>query len=304
MTVVRLLTPLLLITGGAALLGVGVSGRPRLITRLRIVDGLQERRREERWRAVSSLLAVLALGSIPFGLWVVRPATWAGVGLVTSTAVVVLPILLTVVIEVVVMIRGAGVAPPLPVVLPWQRRVATALALAIVAPLPTPTSRPTRAAPRSTPGRRREPARTQLLIVRPPEGRETVRLWQIADHYLGDWERVDELIELNTDGRGHDGLAITADTQLSAGTSLVVPAEARGPGIVDLPRGTGTETGPADDGETVRRGAHRRPKVVASAAAAGAVRPTRLADRIRRGGPPGHTRSGTRRYRYRYHSAE
>jgi hypothetical protein len=56
-------------------------------------------------------------------------------------------------------------------------------------------------------------------------------LFAIAQRYLGDGDRFDEIFELNKGRRQPDGGALTVPTSLNPGWVLILPADAEGPGV-------------------------------------------------------------------------
>jgi hypothetical protein len=136
-----------------------------------------------------------------------------------------------------------------PLVLPWQRRLAKRLAGALTAPLAAPILSPrrargTRMVPRLTSGGTHH----RLLVVQPVRGREGVRLRELAETYLGSRRRFREIVALNQRRHGPRGERIDEDTRVGPGWTLLMPPDAIGIGLVEAPEEAGSPLAPAADG--------------------------------------------------------
>ncbi|HXV94371.1 MAG TPA: hypothetical protein VD813_13785, partial [Pseudonocardia sp.] len=73
----------------------------------------------------------------------------------------------------------------------------------------------------------------RLLVVRYPP--QELRLWDLAEQYLGSRLRYRDLLGLNADRTGPSGEPITEDSLIRHGWTLLMPGDARGPGLIELP---------------------------------------------------------------------
>jgi hypothetical protein len=73
----------------------------------------------------------------------------------------------------------------------------------------------------------------RLLVV--PAGLGPLRPWEIAEIYLASRSRYRDLLALNRDRRSPSGELISEDSRISAGWTLLMPRDAIGAGLVDLP---------------------------------------------------------------------
>ncbi|PPK98774.1 hypothetical protein CLV92_101475 [Kineococcus xinjiangensis] len=137
----------------------------------------------------------------------------AGVLLLSSAGVVVAP--------------AASAAAPAP-----QRVVATVVADA-AAPAPTAVAQDRDAAGETGPATASvSVGEPRWYEVRPPQGRQHDCLWDIAERTLGDPLRYREIYELNRDRIQADGGRLADANLLRAGWTLLLPADARGDGVV------------------------------------------------------------------------
>ncbi len=83
----------------------------------------------------------------------------------------------------------------------------------------------------------------KIYVVQPPAGRFHESLWEIAQKFLGDGRRYQEIFELNAGQLQPDGTKLTKASLIRPGWVLRMPREARGPGIevVTAPAEPGTE---------------------------------------------------------------
>ncbi|MDQ1292266.1 MAG: hypothetical protein QG608_144, partial [Actinomycetota bacterium] len=81
------------------------------------------------------------------------------------------------------------------------------------------------------PGRAQETRTTLWYEVTPPEGRRHDCLWDIAERTLGDPRRHQEIFSLNRDRVQADGRRLVDADLIRPGWLLLMPPDARGPGI-------------------------------------------------------------------------
>ncbi|MEN3360364.1 MAG: hypothetical protein V7637_4346, partial [Mycobacteriales bacterium] len=75
-------------------------------------------------------------------------------------------------------------------------------------------------------------------VVVPREGRQRDSLWDIAERYLGSGTRCREIFELNQDRLQPDGERLTLESLVRPGWILIMPADARGEGLIEVTAGT------------------------------------------------------------------
>ncbi len=225
----QLSSALLLVVGGATVLLSAQARRPDLRSRLRLLDGVPRPSRRTWWRAGVSVLLVAAVPAVPL---LVVGTGQAAVGAVLALALA--PFAVTIGTELYVGLRRRGMPVRIPLTAGWQRRWAAAHVARILAPFPAPPLR--RRPPRV---RRRPPALTsagggrRLLVV--PPGSPTMRPWELAETYLGSRRRYRDVLSLNAGRRSPGGALITEDSRIGPGWVLIVPRDAIGVGLVDLP---------------------------------------------------------------------
>jgi hypothetical protein len=73
-----------------------------------------------------------------------------------------------------------------------------------------------------------------LYLVQPPEGRHYDSLWDISERFLGDGRRWREVYDLNRGFVQADGGALQDPDLIYPGWRLVLPADARGPGVISV----------------------------------------------------------------------
>ncbi len=83
----------------------------------------------------------------------------------------------------------------------------------------------------------------KIYVVQPPAGRFHESLWEIAQKFLGDGRRYQEIFELNAGQIQPDGTKLSRASLIRPGWVLHLPRDARGPGIevVTTPAEPGTE---------------------------------------------------------------
>jgi hypothetical protein len=74
----------------------------------------------------------------------------------------------------------------------------------------------------------------KIYVVKPPEGRFHESLWEIAERHLGNGRRYREIFELNEGRRQPDGSKLTIASLIRPGWILIMPRDARGPGIEEV----------------------------------------------------------------------
>ena len=97
----------------------------------------------------------------------------------------------------------------------------------------------------------------KIYVVQPPAGRFHQSLWEIAEKFLGDGRRYQEIFEMNSGLVQPDGAKLTSASLIRPGWVLHMPRDARGPGIEvvtvpvhpgdepAVPPGTGSPAAPA-----------------------------------------------------------
>ncbi|CAA9437146.1 MAG: hypothetical protein AVDCRST_MAG66-3663, partial [uncultured Pseudonocardia sp.] len=228
----RFLLAALLILVGTGLLVAAAGRRPSLHDQLRELDG-EPSPDGRRWRATGfSALVTVCLVLLP--VYLAGERFWWPV--VAVVAVLVAGIVAVMVVELRVRLRGRGRVFTVPLTFRIQRRLAARLVAGLTALWPVPPLRP---APIPRPERPTADATsrsaTRLLVVRLPAGTEGLRLWDLAEQYLGSRLRYRDLLILNRDRRAPTGEQITEASVVRNGWSLLVPGDARGPGLVPLP---------------------------------------------------------------------
>jgi len=101
------------------------------------------------------------------------------------------------------------------------------------------------------------PNADKAYLVKPPIGRFHESLWEIAQNHLGDGRRYREIFELNKDRVQPDGSKLTIASLIRPGWVLLMPKDARGPGIQavtpklagELGLGSHASTGNTTDGD-------------------------------------------------------
>jgi hypothetical protein len=71
-------------------------------------------------------------------------------------------------------------------------------------------------------------------VVMPPQGRHHDSLWDISERYLGSGVRYREIFELNKGRRQPDGDRLTLESLIRPGWTLILPADARGDGVIEV----------------------------------------------------------------------
>ncbi len=93
---------------------------------------------------------------------------------------------------------------------------------------------PTRADGPAGAAARKAAKATKQYVVMPPQGRHHDSLWDIADRYLGSGIRYRELFELNQGRTQPDGSKLTLESLIRPGWTLIMPADARGEGLIEV----------------------------------------------------------------------
>jgi hypothetical protein len=126
-----------------------------------------------------------------------------------------------------------GLGQPLPEAEARSSELSTVL---LIHPEEKPTAQTTAAtavenADDATPDRAQETQTTLWYEVAPPEGRRHDCLWDIAERTLGDPRRHKEIFSLNRDRVQADGRRLVDADLIRPGWLLLMPPDARGPGI-------------------------------------------------------------------------
>jgi hypothetical protein len=283
----------LVVAGLGLLAAAGRTQRRSIVDELRVIDGGSSQA-GRRWR--STAWGVLgSAGLLLAPLWLLLAgAPWQ---VAAACALALVGVVVAMVQELRLMLRGRGTAV-VPFTLGWQRRLGVRLVRALMATRPVPPLRPVMHARGGRPTvAASSRGDVRLLVVAVPGESDGIRMWTIAEDYLGSRLRYRDLVALNRNRRDPTGRPITEDTVLHDGWALLVPGDARGPGLVPLPAGAVTAHN-ADAAAAERRvpadgdGAEMGPGAVAgsaadpvpadTAAAAGVVAPADAGT-----GPPG-----------------
>ncbi|HXV94665.1 MAG TPA: hypothetical protein VD813_15280 [Pseudonocardia sp.] len=230
MIVSQLLAALLLVGGGTVVLLRNLPGRQDLRARLRTLDGLQPPSRRQQRRAVVAGIGIAAIPAIPILLLVGGAPPLVPV----IAAVVLVPMLLTIGLELYAALRRSGMPPRVPLMMEWQRRLASTLVARVTAPLPAAPLRQRKPRQRRSPPSLTSAGTGRRLLVVPP-GRPAMRLWEISEIYLGSRHRYRNVLALNRGRRSPHGEVITEDSRIGPGWTLIMPRDAIGVGLVDLP---------------------------------------------------------------------
>jgi hypothetical protein len=227
---VQLVAALLLVAGGTVVVLVSLPRRPDVRARIRTLDGALPPSRRQWRRAVTSGVVITAIPAVPVGMLVAgAPAVLA-----VAAGVLLLPLMVTIGLEIHAGLRRPGMPPRLPLTPQWQRRLATTLVARLLAPFPAAPLRQRRPRVRRRPPTLTSAGTGRRLLVMPP-GRPPLRLWEIAEIYLGSRHRYRNILTLNRGRRSPDGENITEDSRIGAGWTLIMPRDAVGVGLVDLP---------------------------------------------------------------------
>ena len=85
-------------------------------------------------------------------------------------------------------------------------------------------------------------AAVKQYVVMPPQGRHHDSLWDVSERYLGAGTRYREVFELNKGRVQPDGSRLTLASLIRPGWTLVLPADARGEGLIEVtPEPSGRE---------------------------------------------------------------
>ena len=221
----------LLLVAGVGLL-VGAQRRSSLHDRLRELDG-EPSQDARRWRSTMfGVVGTAAVVLLPVWLWDAG-APWP---LLAAVSFLALGVVAAMAVELRVRLRGRGAALVVPMTFGVQRRLAARLVGAVTSFWPVPPLRPAprpRTEPPSAPASSR--SATHLLVVRLPADAPGLRLWDVAEQYLGSRLRYRDLLTLNRYRTTPDGSPITEESVVGNGWTLLVPGDARGPGLVVLP---------------------------------------------------------------------
>jgi hypothetical protein len=230
MTSWQALATVLLVGGGATVLLLSQPRRRNVARRLGRLDGILRPSAGQWGRAAAAGLVLLAVVALPAALVVAVQPTVIGV----LAAVALLPTVAAIVAELHTGLRRPAMPVRVPFLPQRQRQLVSALVERAISPLPAPPLRHPR--PRA---RRRPPTLTsagggrRLLVV--PPGHATVRVWELAETYLGSRRRYRDVLSLNTDRLGPTGEKISEDSRIGPGWALIMPRDAIGVGLVDLP---------------------------------------------------------------------
>lgn len=112
---------------------------------------------------------------------------------------------------------------------------------------------------------------TKQYVVMPPQGRHHDSLWDIADRYLGSGIRYRELFELNQGRTQPDGSKLTLESLIRPGWTLIMPADARGEGLIEVTPDRVATGGLAGSGSVAAPGAAAPGAAAPGAAAPGAA---------------------------------
>jgi hypothetical protein len=225
-----LVAALLLVVGGAVVLVRSQHRRPDPRRRLRRLRGAPPPSGRGLRAAAAAGLAALAVPAVP----VLVALGGAPPAVVLLVALAVLPTVVALGVELHAGLRRSGMPPRVPLTAPWQQRLAGRLAARVVAPLPAPPLRRRPPRVRSRPLPLTSAGSGRRLLVVPP-GSEPVRVWELAETYLGSRARYRDVLALNAGRRSPGGALITEESRILAGWTLLVPRDATGPGLVDLP---------------------------------------------------------------------
>ena len=121
---------------------------------------------------------------------------------------------------------------------------------------------------------------TKQYVVMPPQGRHHDSLWDIAERYLGSGIRYRELFELNQGRTQPDGSQLTLESLIRPGWTLIMPADARGEGLIEV---TPDRPAPAPRAADRHPGRAGRRRVAVRVRRRGRGRGRRLGQRRRRG---------------------
>jgi hypothetical protein len=90
--------------------------------------------------------------------------------------------------------------------------------------------------------------------VRPSYDGEQEYLYEIAERFLGDGDRLDEIFELNRGRLQADGNRLTVPDEIESGWVLRMPADAEGPGLETAPLPDAAPSAPASSAAPLRAG--------------------------------------------------
>ncbi|WP_433717712.1 hypothetical protein ACQP2Y_26370 [Actinoplanes sp. CA-051413] len=139
------------------------------------------------------------------------------------------------------------------------RAVLLALTLALTGPLLAATGPATAASPAAqapTPSASPAPTAAAESVkwyrVRPSYDGENEYLYEIAERFLGDGDRLDEIFELNRGRLQADGNRLTVPDEIESGWVLRMPADAEGPGLETGPLPAVAPSAPAASAPALR----------------------------------------------------
>lgn len=230
MTPLSLLSALLLVGGGLVVLLRSQLRRPDLRLRLRAVDGVPPPSRGVVVGAVAAAALLVAVPALPVVLAVVGVPPVA----VLVAALAVAPVVATTGAELYASLRRSGLPRRMPLTAQWQRRLVGALVARASAPVPAPPLRQRKLRRRSGRPTLTSAGTGRRLLVLPP-GTPPMRLWDVAESYLGARSRYRDILSLNRARRSPGGAVVTEDSKVAAGWTLLMPRDATGAGLVDLP---------------------------------------------------------------------